>query len=361
MDYNYRKVSINANFLSDFEIEKYKVDRENELNNIIHLITNINENVLLTGDRGQGKTYLTRLFENKIKRDFPDIFSLRIDLSSLEIYSGESNFIKILPSLILDQLCKGIWVNLFKHDYSALLNLIDNPDKISLYKKKVEKRLIEIYIINNKEQQKLRFEMRSILTYKYGLMNDQNTVDQIEWQNASIYTYELLELIKEIKDTILKKYSKFKIVLICDEADKLTENEQYNLLKNYLDFFGTNQFNFLMVVANYELIKSTAEQSRIFQIIDIKGFKEINLIKELIQKSFKIDKFKISDSIYETLLNSFSGHLRYTLYVFSECINNKISKEKYEIDEKILLKEINQLKDKIKNWNLNESKKVLQF
>jgi AAA+ ATPase superfamily predicted ATPase len=136
MDHNYRKVSINANFLTDFEIEKYRVDREDELSNIIHLITNVNENVLLTGDRGQGKTYLTRLFENKIKKSFPDIFSLRIDLSSLEIYSGESNFIKILPSLILDQLCKGIWVNLFRHEYSSLLNLIDNPERISLYNKK---------------------------------------------------------------------------------------------------------------------------------------------------------------------------------------------------------------------------------
>ncbi|MCX6230530.1 MAG: P-loop NTPase fold protein [Bacteroidetes bacterium] len=361
MEYNYRKVSINANFLSDAEIENCRVDRDDELNNIIHLITKVNENVLLTGDRGQGKTYLSRLFENTIKRNSPEIFSFRIDLSSLELYSGEINYIKILPALILDQLCKEIWVNLFKHDYSTLLNMGDNPDKMSLFSKKAEQRLIEIHNINAREQQKIRSEIRSMLSLKYGVKSDPNTIEQFEWQNSTIQTFEILELIKEIKNTILKKYSKTKIVLICDEADKLTEKEQYHLLKDYLDFFGANQFNFLIVVANYETLKSTAEQSRIFQIVELKGFANRKFIKELICKSFKIEKFKIEENIYDILFHSFSGHLRYTLNVFGNCINSKNAKETFEIDIKTLHKEIKQMKERIKTWNSSESDKVLQL
>ena len=357
MRYDFIKVPNIAGNIPYKDIEKIRVDREEELTNIVHLTTKANENVLLTGDRGQGKSFLTILFEKHLLENNKNIFPVRVDLTALHFYRNDDKFIRHFPALILDQLCKQVWVSLLDNDYSGLLNVSDNPDKINPFKKKSEKRLVEIHNILKREEQKFYNEELSMLGGSIGIKGEISAREKIEWRNRSLQNFELLELIREIKNTILKEHSRTKIMLICDEANKLTEKEQYYILQNYLDFFGTNQFNFLLVVSNFNKLKSTAEQSGLFRIIELCGFSNSSLVKELIDKSFLTNKIKVDDKIYNLLFEAFAGHIRLSMETFLSCIKLMTDKNSNEINVDIAKSAISLIKDKIKFWEQNKRKK----
>lgn len=353
MRYDFIKVPNIAGNIPDSEIEKVRVDRENELSNIVHLTTKVNENILLTGDRGQGKSFLAILFHKHLIQNHPEIFPVRIDLTALHFNRNDESFIKLLPALILDQLCKEIWVSLFNNDYSALLNTSDNIDKVNLYKNNSEKRLIEIHNILKREEQKFCNELKSMMS---GVKSEINTGEKTKWQNRTLQNFEHLELIREIKNTILKENSRTKIMLICDEANKLTEKEQYYILQNYLDFFGANQFNFLLVTSNFNKLKSTAEQSGLLRVIELGGFCDVKLVKELINKSFETNSFTIDDKVYDIIYKAFSGHIRLTTETFLNCIRIMLDDNKKIIDIKIGETAIENMTAQIRQWeklNLN--------
>ncbi len=349
MNYDFVRVPFNASQIPDNDIEGFRVDREQELSNIVHLTTQINENVLLTGDRGQGKSFLTILVYNYLLKNHPDILPVRVNLTSLYFYKDEDSFIRYFPALVLDQLCKEVWVTLLRKDYSALLNSYDAPDKIKLFKNKAEQKLLEIHSIVRKEEYKLKRDSSTLIGGTLGLKGEVGDSQQLEWKNRELQSFELLELTREIKNTILKQHSKKKILLICDEANKLTEGEQYHILQNYLDFFGANQFNFLLVVSNFNKLKTTAEKSGLFKIIELGGFKNPKLVKELICKSFYTEKLKIENRVYDLIFEAFSGHLRFTNSVFAECLE-RLPEGNSEVTTQLIESTIVELKLKIAHW-----------
>ena len=58
MRYDFLKVSTCAGNISDTDIDNVRVDREDELNSIVHLTTKANENVYLLGTEGKASLFL---------------------------------------------------------------------------------------------------------------------------------------------------------------------------------------------------------------------------------------------------------------------------------------------------------------
>jgi hypothetical protein len=353
MQAKFRNSTNNARFLSDSEVESCRVDREFELNDIINHTVILNDNILILGERGAGKTFLTRIFELYLKKNRSDIFTIRIDLTSIHFYSIDSkpSFSKVLPILILEQLCRDIWVNLLNNEYSNLLLLNDYPEKFKLFKKKTEIKLIEIHNLLKREQQKFVREKRAMLGGSLGIKGEINDGEKIEWQNRTLHNFEILELIKEVKTTILKEYSINKIILICDEANLLTETEQYSILQDYLDFFGSNQFSFVMVAGNDTKTKLIAERTNLSKIIELKGFTNKLLVQELIYKTFHLENIIIDEKIYELLFTSFSGNIRFILATFDNGLTDMMLNNKNKLELKNMEKIILDTKLRIEMWN----------
>lgn len=354
MSYNFIRVPSNARSIPCDEIEKIRVDREDELINVVHLTAKANENVLLIGDRGQGKTFLAILLQMELRRNHPEIFTVKIDLTALHfIHQNDNYFIELLPALILDQLCKEIWVTLLGNDYSKLLSSYDIQEMAKIFKTNSEKRLLEIYSILKREEQRYRTEFKSMML---GIKSEINSGEMTEWRNRSLQNFELLELIKELKNTILKEHSLNKIILICDEANKLTEKEQLYILQNYLDFFGANQFNFLLVASNFDNLKASAEQSGLFRVIELEGFTSSELVRQLINKSFLIEDLIIEDDVYTLLFEAFTGNLRLSLDAFMKCII--LSEKNKIINKKIAGIAIGDIKEQIRRFESIKLKNV---
>lgn len=349
---DYLLVSTMASMLSEVELKRVRVDRDIELFNLIHLSIHANENVLLIGDRGQGKTFLARLYQLELLENYPEVFPVRIDLSSLRFYTQDNNyFLRSLPFLILNQLCKEIWVSILKKDYSMLLLTNQNPEKINLFKSKSERRVIDLHNLLKKEEQKYQNEMISKIGASFGINSEINTKANEEWTQRSLLNFEVLELIRELKDTVLKKYSKNKIILICDEANKLAEEEQQQILQNYLDFFGSNQFNFLPVERNSDEIKRVAESNKLFRIMELEGFGSIDHVKQLISNSFKFDDIVISEETFDLLFQAFNGHPFNTMDAFCRCINLYLDGNKNEIDSSIAKSAIARVIEQLNEMN----------
>lgn len=334
MKHDYIKVPSIANMLTDEQINDIRVDRVDELNQSIHLLTKVSENVLITGDRGQGKTFLSRLIYNQIIAEHPSILPVRIDLTALH-FSLDPLYLQMFPILILDQLCKTVWVNLFNKEYSKLISIHDELEGIKLFKKKSEKKIIEIYNILRKEEVKLMNDLHSSLGASIGVKGEIKTGERFEWKNRRLQNFEILELIKEIKNSIQKDFSKSRIVLICDEANKLTEEAQEIILNNYLDFLGSNQFNFLLIGSNYKNIKYNALRNNLFSVIELEGFQDIKYSIELIKKSFATSNIKIDNIVFENIYKKFNGHVRNTIDVFMRCISIMQERQITEINKDI--------------------------
>jgi hypothetical protein len=343
MDNILRKYSINANNLYKDEIKKMRVDRKEELDNIMHFMTIVRENIMLIGERGIGKTFLTRLCEIHIEENMPHVFPVRIDLTTAATLIN-------LPSIIIEQLCKETWIKLCKKDYSTLLEMSKNDNYSNILKKKGERRLIDIYRIIEKEQQKYKIELKSKIEASLGITSlgikgESGDGEVLEWQKKPLRNFELLELIREIKENILSEYSKRQIIFICDEANKLREEEQYKILTEYLDFFGTNQFNFLLVLSDFKNILVEANKINMFVIQEIKGFSKVDYTKEIIEKSFyNIENTRIDDSIYSYLHDSFDGNIRLILDTFDYLVSHDKQEIKIEDVRAIVI----EIKEKIR-------------
>ena len=312
------KVPLIAGNLTDEEIRNIRVDRKEEVSDIIHLITNASENVLISGDRGQGKTFLTRLFQIDIEENFRDIFTIRLDLTALHFMPDDSFPTRSLPQLILDQLCKEVWVKVLKKDYSDLLRKNDDPESLDFFKGKKEKKVVEIHNILKREEKKIIQEYHSSLKANLGLGAETGSKMNQGWRNRGLQNFEYLELLKEIKSIVLKNYNR--IVIICDEANKLTDLEQEQILSNYLDFLGTNSFNFLLVVSNHAGVMRSASSINLFRKLDLGGFVNTKDTEEMLNKSFNID-CEIDNGIFGSIHMASNGNIRISKEIFYRCLS----------------------------------------
>lgn len=306
-------------------LKSMRVDRDIELKQCIDALFGRSENLLIYGSRGVGKTFLVKLLLEEIKSHFKDTVPAFVNLTGLFAYDPAGT-VSSFPNEVLLELCNTIWVNFLGKEYSTLRSVLSETGREIKFRNKGEKKIVDIYRLLMTSARR----MTASQEYSVGVSSILGTKrsTQKEWSETDILPFEFFEFVEEIKKETLLPHGKERIIIICDEANKLPIFQQAAILERYLELFAASQVQFVFV-AGYRPGEKVIPISYGFQnIVELKGFQEKQHVKELINKHASAINVSFLDSAIDVVWDVFKGHPRNTL---GACRRSYLHAEQYKL------------------------------
>jgi len=96
--------------------------------------------------------------------------------------------------------------------------------------------------------------------------------------------------------------------------------------------------------------------------LELEGLKQINYVKELIEKSFDTKDLIINKNIYEFIFKKFNGHIRYSIEVFARSLSAMHELKRKEVDINLIEMVSTQIIEEIKSWEAkkNNTQQILK-
>jgi GTPase SAR1 family protein len=201
-------------------------------------------NLLVTGPFGIGKSSFLRKIEHNIKEQ-PDLRVFPVQLNMISYAFHEHSFDKFLNDLI-KQLCASIVTIIFKMDYSEFLeDLYKTPD-LGQQLDKRKKTLFRISRFIKSEGYDTSYTSQRQAGVNSILIGKATDSNNISFQVGNITNFEFLMFIDELKQ-ILKDENYDTILFLCDEANKLSEEVNIEIIQKYFEIFASKNIQFIFV------------------------------------------------------------------------------------------------------------------
>ncbi|MCK4397475.1 MAG: orc1/cdc6 family replication initiation protein [Methanophagales archaeon] len=293
-------------------IKLMRVNRDDELRQCIDALFGRSENLLLYGSRGVGKTFLVRLLLEEIRSRFEDTLPAFMNMTGLLAYEPVG-VVSAFPNAVLLELCRTIWVDVLGNEYSTLRGVLSETGREIKFRKKGEKKVVEIYRLLMTSARRMRVSREYSVGVSAVLKGGTKEDTQREWSEIDTLPFEFFEFVEEIKKETLRPNGKERIIAICDEANKLSIFQQAEILERYLELFAAKQVQFVFV-AGYRPGEKVGPVPYGFQnLVELKGFQEKQHVKELIDKHTSTISVSFLDSAIDVVWDVFKGHPLYTI------------------------------------------------
>ncbi len=293
-------------------LKSIQVDRKNEMKQCINSLFSKSENVLIHGSRGVGKTFLVRLLLEEIKLRFTNTVPVPLFLTNLLVYEPRA-IVTVFPSSVLLGICRTIWVDVLGKEYLTLRNSLSESSNKIKFKKKSEKIVVDIYRLLMTSTRWMEKGWEQSIGISAAFKGDIKKNTRMGWSEIDILPFEFFEFVDEIKKKTLIPNKKERIVIICDEANKLPALQQANILGRYLELFSTRKIQFVFV-SDYGFGEKFEQITSGFQkILKIRGFPEKQHVNELLNKQTAAIDFPFEEEAIDVVWEAFGGHPRHTL------------------------------------------------
>lgn len=218
------------------------VNRTKELEVIRNTVFRDCANVLVTGPRAIGKSSLLMKFLDELKSNpSAGIYPVWLDMQCF--FDGDLND---FLNEILERVCCRIWTGIFGRKYSDLYNQASKYGEDDLLKSETEKKLVQVYRIANSRhaQARKKHATEAGATLVASAKKSEETQRSHELQR--VRGYQFLHLLEELKDLLsVKGYHS--ILMLCDEANRLSENINNDILLRYFEIFASRKVLFAFV------------------------------------------------------------------------------------------------------------------
>lgn len=327
--------SIFAEALEAEALHTLSINRNIELKRCVEALFERSENILIHGSRGVGKTFLVLMLLKEIKSRFKDTVSLFLNMESLFVHNP-SEAMPFFPKAVLLQLCRTVWVDVLEKEYSALREILSQIGSEIKFRKKGEKKIANIYRLLMTSTRK----MIASREHSYGasaiLKGNIKEGVQREWFEFDILPFEFFEFVREIKKESLLPYRKERIIVICDEANKLPLFQQAAILERYLELFATRRIQFVFVISYSPGEKIGKIPAGFQNIFELEGFQEKRYVRELINKHATRTKVSFLNSAIDVVWDIFKGHpyhtIRASFYAYEQACRDRLDK----VDDRIM-------------------------
>jgi len=224
------------------------VGRSDEIGICVDALVERTHNVLLYGDRGVGKSFFVRrMLVDELRRSDPSALVISLRVTDLAAYSP-TDLSAAFTRAILMALCTHIWTELIGKSYIDLRESLGHSGKELSASPTHEKLVQRIYRQLMISESSARFERSSSIGLSAGIVGNTDERRERSVKQSDLLPFEFFEFLAELKESVLTKFKKKRVVVLCDEANVLTHGQQIDLLERHLQLFADGRVQFLFVV-----------------------------------------------------------------------------------------------------------------
>lgn len=275
-------------FINPFQISNpvtppLAINREVELIKAVKLLYYEKSNLKISGTPSIGKTTFLNQLHSHIREQYKDVLILRLNIFS--IIDGNN---VDLSRLFLSAIIAEAWENIFKENYSILLNKLRKNDESVLDND--ESKLFNIFRFVRQSNLSSKFEKTTTLGSEFILKTGVGLTTEMGANISELFAFEFEKIMEDLF-SILNKNGLKNIIVLLDEANYFDEKDATNLIRKNFNLFTSNRIQFAFVTfpaAETQKTANSYEAGKIFnRIIELKAFQKREQLDELIDKYIK--------------------------------------------------------------------------
>lgn len=308
---------------------RFFVNRTEELSIAWKALFRDKLNLLITGPYSIGKSsFLAKIMHDISEQS--DLKVLPVWLNMQAYYNGTfENFL----SEIIARICTTIATQIYGLNYSEVFEEINRIPDLKQIADKQKRAFLRIYrIVKSKKYGVVRKSTKELGARMVASVKA-NESTEVSVQLQDLTGYEFLMFIDELNQ-ILNNKGYDRILILCDEANKLSEEINIDIFRRYFEIFASKNIQFIFVTVPRTSNKIPKFSQAFGCHIELKKFPNSNCVEELINlvfENFKKEGGKIIpfekpcfDKIYEIC----EGH-PYWIQYFCRLIYDNVLDEKH--------------------------------
>ena len=343
-------VSLTAESIED--VERFRVDRVEELERCRAAIAATSSNIFIYGERGIGKTFLVRLLQDALTTD-NTLLPVVVNLAHLSAY-GRNELADSFPRAVLLQVCVKIWKSIFRKSYLDLEASVQRheSDLAKVFSNHAERTLVRVYGLLMLTEFKGSLKRASEIGASALIKGSHQETKEVQIGRIGILPFEFAEFLNVIHQDVLGRSPKRRIVAICDEANLLPSEQQRAILNQYLELFLSRQLQFVFVAGHHPWHQEPAIPSSFETVLRLEGFGDIRYVRELIEKVNPGPEYSIDDTCLNLLYGAFLGHPRDSLSAFQMSRQLAFDRSSASITPQIMKEAILYVKEEIDRYRV---------
>jgi hypothetical protein len=284
----------------------FRVDRDRELARCVELLFQGQSNVLMYGERGIGKTFLTHLVCEDLRSKHPDVLVSYLNLVGLGFYGRNEAAVGAFPNAVLLELCTTIWRTVLGLEYSALRSRIGSSPSSIKWESDAEACVGSMFLYLMSASRHYRFERENSIGAAALVKGEMVERSSHEYVALDLLPFEFFHLVDELCERVLRPKGKQQVIVICDEANHLPLREQSEIIGRYLELFAVRQIRFVVVVRPVVARRSLAALTT-FEELELKGFPRQEDVAEMLNRYSIGSPITILDEAIEVVWETFEG------------------------------------------------------
>lgn len=291
-------------------------NRKQEMSDALSALISDQQNVLIAGRRGIGKTSFLKQLSLLIPSEHENILVTYVNsILAFGLIGYQTDQEESIAHKLSLQICQELWCKLFKKPVSDLLEALEKPDDVFTNPKK--KKFIRLYRTLRTSTLTSSYSRDSSLGVKIaGIKETQahkREIGRLSLAEAHAITRELFQIPKE--------FSYKRLLIMCDEANKLPFSMNDELIYGISNLLTIPDVQFVFSIStNFVYHTGKIDPEHVFdQVIRLECFGHISDFKELLRKMEKacVSKGHLWKTLTEPVINiiweASQGHPRRTV------------------------------------------------
>lgn len=307
-------LSLNAASIAPDDIGKRRIDRDDEVREILQALGPLEQNVLLIGSRSVGKTFLVRLIEAQMRKSGGGTFPCVANVANVSLCSagvlGSDDTSGFLRAILL-QLCSSLWKFVGGH-YLDLRERLLKPPGTTREETSEMSKICRVYSQLMRIEATLTDVSAQSLGVGAGIRGELKGELSSGTRNLNVLPFEFAEFVDELTVGVLHAHGFRRIVFLCDEANVMPLFRQEQLLEQYLDLFRSKGGQFLFVAGMLAGDDNLVLPACFERVIHLTGFKKRQDVCDLLRQAGEAGS-EIKSEAVDAFFQAYSGHPRRTL------------------------------------------------
>jgi GTPase SAR1 family protein len=295
------------------------IDRERQLHFLNDRVLENNENVLITGPFGIGKTCLLRKFRAGIRKNSASP-TLIIEMEMRRVSADVSDFL----SDVLLKLIGVFWEEVLNRPYSELIKAVTNPADVRELVMPQVKRVLELYRIIRPEKLTADLEEKNVVGLDKVVKATKEERVGRKVERGDLRPSEFVSLATEILEALHDKGFE-RTVIFGDEANHIDPDIEIDIIRRNFEVFASKNVQFVLT-AQAEVLQKVPRLKDAFPAwLDVKPFENPKILEEFIATYSAGGRSpSFSPRCQELIWEISRGHPREIQRICQECVARAI-------------------------------------